>query len=86
MTGEQKSYREQEVRKAKKAVEQTIEGWGKMFRGDGGKDYFEVGKVKREEGWLEKLPKRGLCAQAEKGRPKPKDKAKDAGAAYRPSS
>lgn len=84
LTGEQKNYRSQEVRKAQKMVRDTIEGWAKMFRGEQGKDYFEVGQVVREEGWLEKLPKRGLCAQAEKGRPKTsKKKAKDAGAEHR---
>lgn len=81
----QKIHREQELRKARKQVEATIEGWAKMFRGDGGKEYFEVGKVKREEGWLERLPRRRLCAQAERGRPKPKDSAKDPGAAHRGS-
>ena len=79
----QKKYREQELRKARRKVADTIEGWSQMFRGNGGKDYFEVGKVVREEGWLEKLPRRTLCAQAERGRPKAKDKAKDPGAAYR---
>ena len=84
VTGAQKSLREQELRKARKAVQATIEGWSKMFRGDGGKDYFEAGKVKREEGWLEKLPKRKLCAQAQKGRPKSsKNAANDPGADYR---
>lgn len=58
-----------------------------MFRGEGGKEYFEVGKVLRKEGWLEKEPKKKLCAQALKGRPKPKagggGDAKDHGAQYR---
>ena len=54
-----------------------------MFSGEAGKDYFEVGTVKREPGWLEKLPKRKLCAQAQKARPKPKGAGQDAGAAYR---
>lgn len=84
-TGAQKSHREQELRKARKQVQATIEGWQKMFRGEGGKDYFEVGEVLREDGWLEKLPKRELCAQAQKARPKPKAAANDAGAAYRGS-
>ena len=84
LSGEEKNYRAQEVRKARKMVAETIEGWGKMFRGEQGKDYFEVGKVVREEGWLEKLPKRGLCEQAERGRPKTsKRKAKDPGAEHR---
>ncbi|KAK3725355.1 hypothetical protein LTR37_000325 [Vermiconidia calcicola] len=80
---EQKKRREVELRKARRKVRDTVEGWQGMFRGEGGKDYFEVGRVVREEGWLEKSPKKGLCERAEKGRPKPKDKAKDAGAAYR---
>lgn len=84
VSGAQKSLREQQLRQARKQVHATIEGWGKMFRGEGGKDYFEVGKVKREEGWLEKLPKRKLCAQAQKSRPKSSKAApKDAGEAYR---
>lgn len=87
VTAEQKNYRSQEVRKAQKMVKDTIEGWAKMFRGEQGKDYFEVGKVVRAEGWLEKLPKRELCAQADKGRPKTsKKKAKDAGAEHRGGS
>ncbi|KAM0713858.1 hypothetical protein Q7P37_010820 [Cladosporium fusiforme] len=84
VTAEQKKLREQELRQARKKVKDTIEGWAKMFRGEGGKDYFEVGTVKREAGWLEKMPKRGLCEQAQKNRPKPKTAGKDAGAAYRP--
>ena len=85
VTKEQKKIREQELRKARKKVKETLDGWTKMFTGAGGKDYFEVGTVKREEGWLEKLPKRTLCAQAQKSRPKPKAAGKDAGAAYRPA-
>ncbi|KAK5128818.1 hypothetical protein LTR85_000151 [Meristemomyces frigidus] len=83
LTGAEKTAREQILRGARKQVQDTLLGWSKMFTGEGGKDYFEVGKVKREEGWLEKLPKRGLCAQAQKGRPKPQDAGRDAGAAYR---
>jgi predicted heme/steroid binding protein len=83
----QKIMREQQLRAGRKKVRDTIEGWQKMFRGDSGKDYFEVGRVVREEGWLEKLPRRKLCAQAEKGRPKSSygkgSKPKDAGEQYR---
>ena len=32
--------------------------------------YHKVGRVVREEGWLEKLPKRKLCEKAQKSRPK----------------
>lgn len=72
VTSEQKRYRQQEVGKARKKVRDTLEGWHKMFRGDGGKDYFVVGKVDRAADWVEKQPRRKLCAQAEKGRPKPR--------------
>ena len=41
-----------------------------MFRGETGRPYFWVGTIQREEGWLEKLPKRELCELAAKGRPK----------------
>lgn len=81
----QKIYREQELRKARRKVNETLEGWAKMFRGEKGKDYFEVGRVVREEGWREKLPMPTLCARAEKGRPKPKEGAKDPGQAHRGS-
>ncbi len=82
---EMKVYREQELRKARKKVRETLEGWSKMFRGEGGKDYFIVGEVVREEGWLEKLPRRELCANAVRKRPKAKEEAKDPGAEYRAS-
>jgi hypothetical protein len=85
VTAEQKKIREQELRKARKKVKDTIDGWTKMFKGAGGKDYFEAGTVKREPGWLEKMPKRTLCAQAQKSRPKPQAAGKDSGAAYRPN-
>ncbi|GAB7354023.1 hypothetical protein MBLNU459_g4610t1 [Dothideomycetes sp. NU459] len=70
---EEKIRREQEYRLARKKVQDTIEGWATMFRGDGGKNYFKVGEVKRPEGWLEALPKRKLCDRAQKQRPKRKD-------------
>ena len=70
---ELKKRKERETRLARKRVHDTIEGWSRMFKGEAGKNYFEVGKVKREEGWLEKLPKRELCEQAQKQRPKRKD-------------
>ncbi|THV92973.1 cytochrome b5 [Aureobasidium pullulans] len=70
---ELKKRKERETRLARKRVHDTIEGWSRMFKGEAGKNYFEVGKVKREEGWLERLPKRELCEQAQKQRPKRKD-------------
>jgi hypothetical protein len=44
-----------------------------VFSGKTGRPYFYVGKIKREPGWLEKLPKRELCAAAKEGRPKRED-------------
>ena len=59
-----------ETEEAKAKVKGVIEGWATTFRGDKGKKYFYVGDVKREKGWLERLPKRGLCERAQKVRPK----------------
>ncbi len=68
-SAERKNRHAQEVRQAKKAVRDGIEGWAKVFRGDTGKPYRKVGEVKREEGWLDKVPVRELCEAAEKQRP-----------------
>ena len=73
VSAEEKTRREREWRAARKRVVDTVEGWATMFRGEGGKDYFRVGEVVREEGWLEKLPVRELCGRAQKTRPKRKD-------------
>ena len=67
--GELKNRHAQELKSARKQVVAGLESWHKLFRGDKGKKYRRVGTVKREEGWLEKMPKRGLCENAEKGRP-----------------
>lgn len=67
---ELKIRREQEFRKARKQVKATIEHWQAMFNGEKGKPYFKVGEIVREEGWLEKLPKRELCEAAKSQRPK----------------
>lgn len=64
-----KNRHAQELRNARKQAREGLEHWHAMFRGDKGKPYFKVGQVKREKGWLAKLPKRKLCDQAEKGRP-----------------
>ncbi|KAH7128372.1 hypothetical protein B0J11DRAFT_603571 [Dendryphion nanum] len=68
-SAERKNRQAQELRKARKQVREGLEHWHKMFRGDKGKKYFRVGEVKRERGWLEKLPRRELCAEGEKARP-----------------
>ncbi|CAK3864634.1 cytochrome b5 [Lecanosticta acicola] len=67
-----KYYRYEMAENALEEVDKGLEHWAKMFRGEKGKDYFEVGYVKREAGWLEKMPSRTLCANAEKKRPKSK--------------
>ena len=67
---ELKVRRQQDAREARKRVKAVIEGWSKVFAGETGKEYLEVGKVKREEGWLEKMPKRQLCEKASMERPK----------------
>ncbi|KAH8728176.1 hypothetical protein GQ44DRAFT_610221 [Phaeosphaeriaceae sp. PMI808] len=67
--GEMKNRHAQELRMARKQVKEGLENWHKLFRGDKGKPYFKVGEVKREAGWLEKMPKRKLCEQGEKSRP-----------------
>lgn len=71
--GEMKIRREREQRAAKKKVYEGIDGWAQVFRGETGRPYFWVGEIKRDEGWLEKLPMRTLCEPAEQGRPKRED-------------
>jgi len=71
--GQLKVKRERDRRVAKKKVKAGIEGWERVFRGETGRPYFWVGEIKREEGWLEKMPLRKLCKVAEEGRPKEED-------------
>ncbi|KAH7055859.1 cytochrome b5-like heme/steroid binding domain-containing protein [Macrophomina phaseolina] len=71
-----KNRNAKERREAKKKVDGVIEGWAKVFSGETGKDYLPVGKVVREEGWLEKLPRRELCKKAAELRPKGRVKKK----------
>jgi predicted heme/steroid binding protein len=70
---QRKLRRERELRVARKQIEEGIAHWADVFRGDTGRPYFYVGDIKREKGWLEKLPRRELCAHAKEGRPKRKD-------------
>jgi predicted heme/steroid binding protein len=67
--GERKNRHAQELRQARKQVIAGLENWHVLFRGEKGKPYRKVGEVVREEGWMDKLPKRKLCDQAEKSRP-----------------
>lgn len=60
-----RNYREDWIRDATQQVRDAVEHWQKVFRGETGKEYFEVGKVvgrKKETG-----PVRELC------KPRPKD-------------
>ncbi|KAF2843532.1 cytochrome b5 [Patellaria atrata CBS 101060] len=66
---ELKKQRERDLRIARKRVKEGIENWARTFRGETGRPYFWVGYVKRERGWLEKLPKRVLCEEAKKHKP-----------------
>ncbi|KAF2461802.1 hypothetical protein BDY21DRAFT_277101 [Lineolata rhizophorae] len=63
---------EREWEEARSKVHDAIEGWAKTYRGETGKEYFEVGWIKREKGWLERLEPRGLCEGAKNMRPKRK--------------
>ena len=67
---ELKLRKEREKRAARKQVKDTIEGWEKVFRGETGRPYFWAGQIKRDKNWLEQVPERKLCQQAEEGRPK----------------
>lgn len=68
-SAERKNRHARELREARRQVRDGLENWHRLFRGDKGKPYFKVGEVRREEGWLEKLPRRELCEQASKARP-----------------
>ncbi len=65
---ERKMRRARELVVAKRKVKESVRHWEAFFGGS--KKYFEVGRVRREEGWLERLPRRELCEGARKGRPK----------------
>ncbi|KAI9655706.1 MAG: hypothetical protein M1829_000618 [Trizodia sp. TS-e1964] len=62
-----KIRREQERLFARKKVAEGVKHWEDFF-GNSDK-YFFVGKVKRETGWLEKIPQRELCESAKNSRP-----------------
>ncbi|KAI9782154.1 MAG: hypothetical protein M1816_001988 [Peltula sp. TS41687] len=62
-----KVRREQERRMARKKVRESVEHWEGFFAKS--KKYHKVGSVKREENWLDKLPRRELCEAARRKRP-----------------
>lgn len=68
--GELKMRRERDWRIARKKVQEGVDGWARVFKGETGRPYFWVGTIRREDGWLEKTEKKELCAPAREGRPK----------------
>jgi hypothetical protein len=73
---EAKLLRERALRLGRERVNAGLTGWQRTFSGETGRPYFQIGYVKREEGWLDKLPKRTLCESAQNARPKSADAVK----------
>ncbi|KAF9878897.1 cytochrome b5-like Heme/Steroid binding domain-containing protein [Colletotrichum karsti] len=67
---EMRALQERELAEARDKVHQTLKHWVDFF-GKSDK-YMKVGRVVREEGWLEKSKPPKLCDQAAKGRVKRK--------------
>ncbi|KAL1634626.1 hypothetical protein SLS58_010621 [Diplodia intermedia] len=67
---------ERERRSAREKVAAVVDGWARVFSGATGKEYLAVGRVLRDEGWLDRLPRRELCAKAAELRPKGRVKRK----------
>lgn len=62
--------RAEELDTARDKAHKALKHWVDFFANS--KKYNRVGYLKHEEGWLEKLPQRELCAPAQKGRSKRK--------------
>lgn len=67
---ELEELKKKEVEEARQKVHDQLSHWVNFFARS--PKYPKVGTVKREKGWLEKEPKKKLCDQAQKGRPKRK--------------
>lgn len=67
LSAAQKIYRDAELRKARKQVQAVLEGWRRVFSGQTGKDYFEVGKLRPVDWQSRSVPK--LCQKAQEKRP-----------------
>jgi predicted heme/steroid binding protein len=83
MTVKEQAYRMEMLEQARRQVAGTVQGWAELFEGRSGKDYFEVGKIQRDEDWAEKEPLKKLCGPAEMSRPRTNFRGNDAGAKYR---
>lgn len=62
--------KKKELEDAKQKVHDQLSHWVNFFAKS--PKYPKIGTVKREKNWLEKEPRKKLCSQAEKGRPKRK--------------
>ncbi|KAM3531710.1 hypothetical protein MY4038_004393 [Beauveria bassiana] len=67
-TAEMKELKEQELAEARERVHSGLKHWVDFFTNS--PKYQKVGYVKREEGWLEKLPHPELCKSAQQKRKK----------------
>lgn len=69
-TAEIEKMRAEERAKAEERAFKALKHWVDFFAKS--KKYHRVGYLAREDGWLDKLPRRELCAAAAKGRSKRK--------------
>lgn len=69
-TAELAELKEQELAAAREKVHDQLSHWVNFFARN--VKYPKIGTVKQEKDWLEKEPRRKLCDQAQKGRPKRK--------------
>ncbi|EME85560.1 uncharacterized protein MYCFIDRAFT_150623 [Pseudocercospora fijiensis CIRAD86] len=70
LSDQMREYRYEMVGKALEETEKAMQHWQKVFRGDTGKDYFEIGKISRNWDDIAAKPMIPLCESAEKKRPK----------------
>ncbi|KAL7798187.1 cytochrome b5 [Trichoderma ceciliae] len=71
-TAEMKELKAKELAVAQRKVHDALSHWINFFGSS--KKYHRVGYVKREKNWLEKQPRRELCAPAQQGRSKRKSR------------
>jgi predicted heme/steroid binding protein len=69
-TAQMEEMKKQERAAAEEKAFNALKHWVDFFAKS--QKYHRVGYLKREEGWLEKMPKRELCAPARRGRSKRK--------------
>ncbi|KAI6784285.1 Membrane steroid-binding protein-like protein [Emericellopsis cladophorae] len=69
-TAQMEEMKKQERAAAEEKTFNALKHWVDFFAKS--KKYHRVGYLKREEGWLDKMPRRQLCAPAQRGRAKRK--------------